>query len=232
MKQLSQPFALIKKSFEIFFEKENLSSLFKIYAWLLPFQAFFLYQNYFVATQSKALNISDSTVILSKYPVFLTAIIVVNILFLLVSLWVELAGIKALNTIYAGQTIKIKEIYGYTLKNLWPFLLLSALIPLLIGFGLLLLIIPGIIFSVWYAFSKFIFVAENKGVIESFKASRSLVKGKFWPVFGRLIVFMVFGLVFQLLFALVPFGIGSALAPLFGALLILPSLLLYKEVID
>ncbi len=229
MKKLSSPIALIKKSFDIFFEKQNFISFLKIYAWLLPFQIFFLYQNFFLTTQSKVLNTTDTSLILSKNTAFLIVVIIVNLLFFVASAWAGILGIKMIIAINAGKPPSVKKIYQSTWKRLLPFLVLQVFQSFLVGLGLILLIIPGIILAVWYSFSRLIFVDKEAGAIESLKMSKSLVKGRFFPVFGRLIVFGAFGILFELFFASVPYGIGSVVSLLFGALLLLPAFLLYRE---
>jgi hypothetical protein len=229
MKELSSPIKLIKESFNIFFEKKNLPYFMKVYAPLIPFQLFFLYQNYFVATQSQALGVTDATSVLNRYPWFLATVIAVNIVFVVVSFLVSMAGIKAINGVTGKKVLPLKELFRTSLKRLWPFALLVVVLTLIEFGGLLLLIIPGILFAVWYGFAKFVLVTEGKGVRKSLAGSKKLVEGRFWKVFGRMAVFVLFALLIQMLFAVVPYGIGSLIAQLFEALIVLPSFLLYKE---
>ncbi len=66
------------------------------------------------------------------------------------------------------------------------FLLLVFLVPLY-----LLLIIPGIIFQVYWMFVFYILVAEKRSVIGSMKRSYNIIKGKWWKVFGYMILFYI-----------------------------------------
>lgn len=63
---------------------------------------------------------------------------------------------------------------------------------LLTAAGFILFIIPGLIFTCWYAFTSCVAVLEGKGIFESLRASRTLSRGRFWPVFGRFILPNVF----------------------------------------
>ena len=57
------------------------------------------------------------------------------------------------------------------------------------GLGLILLIIPGIIFMVWYYFSSYVNVLEvnkNNG-LEALTSSKELVKGRWFKTLWRLI---------------------------------------------
>ena len=112
---------------------------------------------------------------------------------------------------------------------------------------LVLLVICGFVLmtylSVRLIFSPYILLRENKGVIESFKISSRLVKGKWWKSFGYLILFslVIMGLssvvsmgmqviysIFPILFLLStlagPFWIAALLFLVFAIIIILYSL--------
>lgn len=76
------------------------------------------------------------------------------------------------------------KFYGKAL--LLEILLLVFLIPLY-----LLLIIPGIIFQVYWTFALYILVAENGSIMGSIKRSYDIVKGRWWKVAGYLLLFYV-----------------------------------------
>ncbi len=82
---------------------------------------------------------------------------------------------------------------------------------------LCLLIVPGIIFAVYWIFSFYIFIAEKKGIMESLKISHHLVKNKWWMTLGysALLTLIIIGisLVFSiptlasgLFYAMIAFG--------------------------
>jgi hypothetical protein len=50
--------------------------------------------------------------------------------------------------------------------------------------GLALLILPGVVFYVWFSLSGVVVKVENKGVRDSLRRSRELVRGSFWRVFA------------------------------------------------
>ena len=80
-------------------------------------------------------------------------------------------------------------------KNLfWPYLGVSLLAGILVLLWALLLIIPGLVFAVFYALADYVFFSENKRGMAAIKRSKFLVKGYFWPVFGRLLLLvLIFG---------------------------------------
>lgn len=57
--------------------------------------------------------------------------------------------------------------------------LLSALLGLY-----LLLIVPGIIFSILWTFAYYAHITDGKGVLDSLRRSKETVKGRWWLVFG------------------------------------------------
>jgi hypothetical protein len=83
---------------------------------------------------------------------------------------------------YAGEA---KEIFKETRDIFWPYVWLSLLTTILVILWMFLLIIPGLIFSIFYSFAVYAFFFEGKRGMEAIRRSRTLVKGYFWPVFGR-----------------------------------------------
>jgi len=72
-----------------------------------------------------------------------------------------------------------------------------------VAVGLILLVIPGLyLLTIWAVFAPVI-VLEGTGVTDSFGRSRALVAGRFWPVFGVVIVAAVISAVAQSLVSLV-----------------------------
>lgn len=215
--ELTSPIELIKRSVNLFFEKNNLVYFIKIYSLLLPFAILSAVQQYLTTT---------------NYPLvswISVAFILLGMVSLIVNFLVGLAGIYAIRGIISGNILSVRGVYEAAWANLWKFSLLLIAIFLIITGGFILLIIPGVIFSVWFAFSKFIFVDKNTGIKESLSQSRQLAKGRFWPIFGRLLVIGIFYILIQILMGLVPYGVGSVLISLAGAMFVLPYYLLYRE---
>ncbi|MBX4201099.1 hypothetical protein KW786_03145 [Candidatus Parcubacteria bacterium] len=82
--------------------------------------------------------------------------------------------------------------------------------------GFILLVVPGIIFSVWFLLAKYAFVVEGKKGLQASWRSKELVKGYWWPVVGRLLVFGVLAMLISFIprvgqfinmLFVVPFGI-------------------------
>lgn len=215
-KKLSSPVKLIKESFQIFLKKENLIYLLEIYLPLVPFAIFSAVEQYFFKS-SQLISWESGTSL------------VVGIVYLLVYFLVGVAGICAVGNILSARPLSFGTTYESARKSFWKFSLLSIFMFLIIAGGFILLIIPGVIFSVWFMFSGFTLIEKNTKVTEALSQSKSLVKGNFWKVLGRGLVFGIFFGVLQVLVGYIPYGVGSVLTSLAGALLILPSYLLYRE---
>lgn len=82
---------------------------------------------------------------------------------------------------YPGILPLWRTVWPFTGK-LWLTQLLSGLIT---TFGFILLIVPGIMFMTRYVFVPFIVVLDRKFGREALSVSTSLVKGRFWAIFGR-----------------------------------------------
>jgi hypothetical protein len=48
--------------------------------------------------------------------------------------------------------------------------------------GLVLLFVPGVVFYVWFALAGVVVKIEHRGVVDSLRRSRELVRGSFWRV--------------------------------------------------
>lgn len=166
----------------------------------------------------------------------------INIVSAIFALAVIVAQIWASSSLtYAVTHEKTIKDYKPALRKGWklfvPYLLTSILVGLITALGLILLIIPGIIFAVWLAFSVFILMDKEGGVIDSINKSKALVKGYWWPVFGRLIALIVVAIVLMAI-------LGAILGTLFDkqvfevinqiiSVLITPLIMLYvKKIYD
>ncbi|OGS26675.1 MAG: hypothetical protein A2297_04140 [Elusimicrobia bacterium RIFOXYB2_FULL_48_7] len=66
-----------------------------------------------------------------------------------------------------------------------PAMIIGILYIALVCLGFVMLIIPGILFGVWYLFVFSSIILENTHFVEAFKRSRKLTKGFFWAINGR-----------------------------------------------
>jgi hypothetical protein len=222
MQKLSSPIKLIEDSFKIFFVKENLLYFGSIYLILIPFQIFQYFQGSMLG-----INVENF-----KFTPMVGVAGGVNLLYFFVYLLTSIAGIVAVKQVITKKPFNFKDTMIFAWKNLWGFSIVSGLVFLATMGGLILLIIPGIIFGIWFSFAKFIFVDKGLGAKASMGMSRGLVKGRFWAILVRFVVFGLFGGIMGVAASSIPYGIGSFVVTLLGALFILPPYLLYRELSD
>jgi hypothetical protein len=109
----------------------------------------------------------------------------------ILSFWLSIA------VLYIGFNSKKRVRAGEALRNslnyFWKYLGLVIVLFFAL-FGLfLLLIVPAIIFYFYWSFAIVVLVAENRGIIESMKRSKKVVKGSWWRVFFySILLFLVF----------------------------------------
>jgi uncharacterized membrane protein len=85
-------------------------------------------------------------------------------------------------------------------ESFWRYLGVSILTGIAVVGGFLLLVIPGIIWAVRFAFAPIIVVDTKSGPILSMKESYNLTKGKFWSLLGFWVVIGLLNLLGFLIF--------------------------------
>jgi len=132
-------------------------------------------------------------------------------------------------TMSALYTIKKREqklSIGQALREGWSrwlsYLWISSLVSLCVAGGTILLIIPGIIFFVWFAFSPYLLVDQDIKGTNALSESRELVRGYWWPVFGRLILITLIAIGLSAALGFIPF-VGKLIVQL----LVIPFILVF-----
>lgn len=105
-----------------------------------------------------------------------------------------------------GDQLKVKDMFE-VFRNYWNAVLASLLVDVIIVIGLVLLIIPGIIFACKLAFTPYLVVDRKMEVIEAVKESWRMTGGYAWKVF--LIGLLGF---FISIAGLICFGVGIIVA--------------------
>jgi len=224
MRSLSSPIGILKKALEIFFKKENFVYFLKLMliVFVVSFGAGIL-----------AMLPGGGLVLLTgqnptQNPILLLPLIVGAAVTMVLSIWMQAVTYESVRKVFSGESLEIKITLKTGWAKTWKFFLVSLALMLIVALGFILLIIPGIIFLVWFSFSQLIVITEGLGVRASLARSKELVKGRFWPVLGRFIVFALAIGLFQIFLSRIPF-VGGFVSIFFTPLFILPSYLLYKE---
>ncbi|MDP3953521.1 MAG: hypothetical protein Q8P99_01745 [bacterium] len=110
-------------------------------------------------------------------------VLIVGILISLVTITTSLAMIYMVH-LKSGVTAALRA----ALKNLMSYAWVTLLGSLIITGGMILFIVPGVIFAVWFALAVYVLVIEKKKGLAAFLASKEYVRGRWWPTLGRLLV--------------------------------------------
>lgn len=108
---------------------------------------------------------------------------------------------------------KFSEAIGEGKKYFWKYLGFSIVVFVFI-YGLLLLlvfifgfspllIVPGIIFMVYWAFASFVFIGERKSIIESLRKSFHIIRGRWWKTLGYYFVFLLIVILIILIISII-----------------------------
>jgi hypothetical protein len=111
--------------------------------------------------------------------------------------------------IYYGLRVKvatlllIKNNYSDTCENfkdskkyVWGMLGVSLLMFVVVLAWGFVFLIPALIFGVYYMFAAYVLVIENKRSFSAMERSYDLVHGFWWPVFGRVMLLGLIGMIF------------------------------------
>jgi len=88
----------------------------------------------------------------------------------------------------SGRPVHIGQSINGALARIIPIILVSLLVGICVIFGLLLLIVPGIIFYLMFVVAIPVMMAEGRGVTDSMSRSASLTKGSRPMIFLLLII--------------------------------------------
>ena len=146
-------------------------------------------------------------------PITFVLIVLTIMLQLFVWLWILVCLMRATAQLTANKPVDHDVLTTQSLKRIQPVLTVVFLQGLIVLGGTLLLIVPGILFWVWYSLAQVAAGLDDKRPIESLTLSRALVQGRFFAALWRLLAGPV---VIGLLYAFLSGAILLILAHLFG----------------
>ena len=94
----------------------------------------------------------------------------------------------AMNDLH-DQPTTTDAVFKIAARKFWPMLGLAILFGLGVFLGCILLIVPGMILALAWSVAFPALVLEDRGIVDSFKRSAALTRGKRWSIF--LLFFMV-----------------------------------------
>lgn len=147
--------------------------------------------------------------ILAFFIPYFLALGVINIVLALATLFL----IKERDNLAPTFWTNIKNVYKFAWHKFWSFIWANFLVGMITIAGAILFIVPGAIFSIWFALTPFVVVFEDKKGIKALQHSRELIKNYWLPVIGRSVIVGLLG------FLLVPIRFIFLLTPFIGGIL-------------
>jgi len=110
--------------------------------------------------------------------------------------WVFLKAVRR-------EKIEIKDMFAVFERNYWNAVIAGLVTGIIIIIGLIMLIVPGIIFACRLAFVPYLVIDQKMEAMEALKASWAMTKGHGWTIF-----FMGFLAFFIIIAGLIVFFFG------------------------
>ncbi|MDP4008354.1 MAG: hypothetical protein Q8P68_04135 [Candidatus Peregrinibacteria bacterium] len=121
--------------------------------------------------------------------IFTLLVFAMIIYLVVVNVQYKVALIKALEPVDKGVADAYK-IWKDSKGNFWKKTVLTFVFMAAVLLGGIL-IVPGVLFLVWFSFCFFAAFLRDKKIFESMKYSKQVAKGHFWMIVGRAFVVMV-----------------------------------------
>jgi Membrane domain of glycerophosphoryl diester phosphodiesterase len=119
---------------------------------------------------------------------FWTGQAIVLVLAILVTTLATAACFKALADAYLGRSCPWRSSMRFALKRLHSILWLTVMTFFLMMLGFLALVIPGIYLFIAWAVATPVLLLEDRRGFKALSRSHDLVKGRWWPTCGAIIV--------------------------------------------
>ncbi len=114
--------------------------------------------------------------------------IVLQILDALFRVMVTMGLIEISIAFFHGHKAELGDLFHTKLKTLFNYFLVSTLSGLIVLGGLLLLIVPGIVWGLRFQFASYFILDKDMGPIQALKASWAATKGEVWDLFKLAII--------------------------------------------
>jgi len=137
--------------------------------------------------------------------------IIAGLAFIFGTILCQAALTKSISEHYLGNDISVGEAYKSVTPKIWTLMGAGILVSLVVFGGMMLLIVPGIIFSLWFALTTPAIIAENTKAKEAMGRSRELARGNLGKIFSVLFLTSIIAGIIGMIIS-VPFAIFSRLA--------------------
>lgn len=90
--------------------------------------------------------------------------------------WVFLKAVR-------GEKFEIRDMFSVFQKNYWNAVLANVVVGIIVGMGIVMLIVPGIIFACRLAFVPYLVIDREMEITEALNKSWEMTKGYGWHIF-------------------------------------------------
>jgi hypothetical protein len=182
---------ILSAAFEIY--KNNAASLIGIVAVVVVPLQLVLHFLTGVAFAADKETVTIGTVTVTRYAArsfgtFLFLALIAAIITIVITAALQAAIIRAAAQTTVGDPVDVTESYRFGFAHFGSVFGASLLVGIVIAVGLILLIVPGIIFATMLAVTIPVLLIERKGITASMSRSWELAKGHFWHVLGTILV--------------------------------------------
>ena len=168
---LKGPVEYIKEAIKIYFKKENMIFFVKVMSFSTIFSSIATYINSYFTSSNMYVQRYDDVNLSILISIF-------TIISVVVTLWLQsCAFFSVLN-----MEKSVKDVVKMSIYKLLPFFGISFVLGLINIFGLLLLVVPAVIFGLWFSFTLYLYFEKGVRLTEALKTSKALVKGKMMKV--------------------------------------------------
>ncbi len=98
------------------------------------------------------------------------------------------AGASIIKTSLVKEKFKLSDLLELKAGVFFSYILLLVVTAIFILGLFILLIIPGIIFMIYWSLAAFAFFDKKRGILNSLKESRRLIKGNWWRTVGYAVI--------------------------------------------
>jgi hypothetical protein len=144
-------------------------------------------------THGTTVSVGDTTiasgdVTTRSFGTFLLGGLIAAAITIIISAVLQAALTRGAALATVGDPVDTEASYRYGFKKFGSVLLISILVGIVVAFGFLLLIIPGLIFLAFLSVSIPALIVEDQRGTKAMSRSWNLVKGYFWHALGTVVV--------------------------------------------
>lgn len=129
--------------------------------------------------------------------------IIIGILGVILFFFTIFVSVGLINASLKKQKFSFKELVNFGNKRYWNFILFSIVSGIFMILLFIALIIPGLIFSIYWCLSSYIFLDKKEGILGSLKQSRKMIKGRWWKTLGYSLLIGLIVVVFAVMVSVI-----------------------------